>query len=905
MQASPLAYLKYYRRCYREDSHDLSLSNVLKIRQDRRLWIREEENLLSGKLPRQPVVDKVAEEMAKQVDLYRREKRLIYGSLMIKGQINITNGITAQRQLFSPLIYLPAELILDDVEHRCVQVDVTDIRLNNALLRQILNPEIDPQVIDTFPEPVFPLTDIYIAQVGHWLGTHCQVQRLESLARWPFLECASETMKISGTDNIELVCASGLFLADRSRGSRGVLHELNLMQQRQSLSQPLMQLFHLESHREKQQRKTTSHACHLPYQLSLPQQQALKNAALQPLSILSGPPGTGKSFTIAAMAIDRMMHGESVLIVAKTDQAIDVIAEKLRDGFGLEGGFVHANSTSFNKTMRQYLESILLSGQRVTASQNDNSSQQLKQTGAELAKVEKEFSRALWIARYASGHNSGTWLQKLKANFMSRFIKGNALWETQETLQRATQVYNSLAMSEINRTRNEQLADVLQTQRRTMHQFWDALKARNSKTQEERFRDTDFTTITTALPIWLVTVDELSQSLPLHESLFDVVIFDEATQCDIASALPALYRAKRAVVAGDVKQLRHVSFLSRGQQNKFWHEEGLPEHLLENFAYRDKSLLDCVSASLSNQSAVTFLDEHYRSQADLIRFSNQYFYGNRLKIMQARPGGSQQPALEFIYLPEGQRTKTGRNSAEKEAVITLIQSYLDAFRNAVYPPKIGVISPFREQAAFIEKAVEKEFSYEVIQRHALRVSTPYGFQGEERDIMILSMAVDENSARAAAYLNREDMFNVMVTRARKSQVIFHSFIPEVLSHQNLLRQYLGFSHDDKATTTQQNAESFICDFTNQIKQALERAGIQYWVGAFVAGENIDVICQHGESTLGLDLIGYSGDFEGYFDLNTHRTFQRAGLQVLPVPFQLWQSDPERVLREIKNRLSIS
>ncbi|WP_036751986.1 DEAD/DEAH box helicase [Photobacterium galatheae] len=909
MPSASTSYLKYYQRCYREDSHDLSLSNIMRIRQNRRLWITEEEVLLSDKLPRLPVIDSIADEMAKQADLYRREKRLIYGCLMIKGQVSVTSGFTNQRQLFSPLLYMPADLTQDDAGHRCIQIDNTDIRINNSLLRQILKPEFEPHVTDTFPVPVFPLTDVYIAQIGHWLASYCQIQHLENLAQWPLLDCASNAVNMPERNEVALVCSSVLFLADRSRGSRGVLHELNQMALRPTLSLPLLQLFRsseeTKSQPKKRNQRQTLHACHLPYQLSLPQQQALKNAANLPLSILSGPPGTGKSFTIAAMAIDRMMHGESVLIVAKTEQAIDVIAEKLRNSFGLESGFVHTNSASFNKTMRQYLETILLSGQKATTSQSQSSAVQLAKSSTQLSKAESAFSRALWIARYASGYSSGSWFQKLKANLLKIVTPDDSLWHTQETLHQMTQVYNALAMSEMNRIRGEQLADVLESRRVVLHQFWDALKARHSKTQEERFQNTDFETITSALPIWLVTVDELSQSLPLFESLFDVVIFDEATQCDIASALPALYRAKRAVVAGDVKQLRHVSFLSRSQQTTFWQEEGLPEHLLENFAYRDQSLLDWVSCGLSSQNAVTFLDEHYRSQADLIHFSNQHFYDNRLKIMQARPGSAHQPALEFIYLAEGKRTKAGRNSKEKETVIALIESYIDSYKDAVYPPTIGVISPYREQATYIEKAVEKHFSYNVIQRHNIRVSTPYGFQGEERDIMILSMAVDENSSRAAGYLNREDMFNVMVTRARKSQIVLHSLLPETLSHQNLLRRYLSDTHNGHMAADQRSAKSIICDFTSQIKQALERAGIQHWIGAFVAGENIDVVCQHGEITLGLDLIGYNGEFEAYFDINSHRTFQRAGLAVLPVPFRLWQSEPERILQEIKSRLKIN
>ncbi|QUJ68818.1 AAA family ATPase [Photobacterium sp. GJ3] len=911
MSAAPIhSYLSYFRRCYREDSQDLSLSNIAKLRADRRVVIEEEELLFSGMLPMLPVSHPDAESLSIQADLSRREKRLIYGTFLVKGKISVSHGFSTERQICSPIIFMPAEFQKDESGHLCIQAKTDDIRLNRDILRQILKPDIDPQTIDTFPMPDYPVRDIDISQMGHWLRVHTQISALEHLANWPQLESAKAVMKMPRTGKVELSCGSLLFLAERSRGVRGTLHELNELISETAFSQPFNALFPRQvapdfTPASKKNVNQTFH-CSLPYQLSLPQQAALNNAANYPLSLISGPPGTGKSFTIAAMAIDRMMQGESVLIVAKTEQAIDVIAEKLRDSFGLDNGYVHATSLSFNKTMRQYLEQLLHSGINVTASHgNFPQAQQRKLESAakQLRHAERTFSKALWISRFASGENSGVWFKKLQARVHSLWNDHHKLWDKQKHLHETTQLYHQVAMTEINRVRATQIERVLQKNRAQLHQFWDALKARHSKTQEERFANTDFSIINQAFPIWLVTTEELSQSLPRQESMFDLVIFDEASQSDIASALPAIYRAKRAVVAGDVKQLRHISFLSRAQQSQFWQLENLPPSELEKYAYRDRSLLDLVSACITDQTAVTFLDEHFRSQPDLIHFSNQYFYQNRLKVMKARPAASQQAALSFQYIPDGQRSRTGKNDQEKAAVLSLIETHILASTAEALPLSIGVISPYREQAMYLESAIESFFPHEVIQRHAIRVSTPFGFQGEERDLMILSMAIDAQSNRAAAYLNREDMFNVMITRARQAQIVVHSVLATDLSPQNLFRRYLQENHQETAEPA--SATVILCDFAQQMKASLEHAGIQYWVHSAVAGENIDIICQHQGNTLGLDLIGYEGEFESYFDIHTHRTFQRAGLSVLPVPYKLWKKEPERVITEILERLNIS
>jgi superfamily I DNA and/or RNA helicase len=405
-------------------------------------------------------------------------------------------------------------------------------------------------------------------------------------------------------------------------------------------------------------------------------------------------------------------------------------------------------------------------------------------------------------------------------------------------------------------------------------------------------------TVLEAFPIWLVTADELSQSLPLIESMFDLVIFDESTQCDIASALPALHRAKRAVVVGDDKQLRHVSFLSKSKQAELWKQSGFADSTLVKYSYRDQSLLDVVSDSLDSQACVAFLNEQYRSKSSLIAFSNAQFYNGRLKVMQSRPSVSAQPALHFMRV-DGKRTATGRNTAEKNTVTELLSLHIERYRHAPIKPTIGVISPYRDQAEFIENAVCKQFTQDELAAFDVRVATPYGFQGEERDIMVLSMAVDANSTRAAAYLNQEAAFNVAVTRAKEKQIVVYSLDPEDLSHNNLFRRYLDFTHQEEV------AGSVIekaCTFTELLKERLEALGMSVWIGFEIAGQDVDIVCEYGGKILGIDLIGYRGEFESSFDLDTYQMLSRAGLEVLPVSYAMWQKDSEQVVEAIRQRV---
>ena len=86
-----------------------------------------------------------------------------------------------------------------------------------------------------------------------------------------------------------------------------------------------------------------------------------------------------------------------------------------------------------------------------------------------------------------------------------------------------------------------------------------------------------FTSISEVLPVWCVTNLSVRGSLPFEAGLFDIVVIDEASQCDIASLVPLLYRARRAVIIGDPQQLRHISALRQDQNARLLEKHGLAE----------------------------------------------------------------------------------------------------------------------------------------------------------------------------------------------------------------------------------------------------------------------------------------------------------------------------------------
>ena len=381
--------------------------------------------------------------------------------------------------------------------------------------------------------------------------------------------------------------------------------------------------------------------------------------------------------------------------------------------------------------------------------------------------------------------------------------------------------------------------------------------------------------------------------------MFDLVIIDEATQANIAACLPALQRAKAALVVGDNKQLRHFSFLSRAKQTQIHTQLGLAQDCRGLMSYRDASMLDLVSQSLTSQSQVVFLNEHFRSKPELIQFSNQQFYQGMLKIMQHRPCTSS-GHLHRIQVT-GARDSKGVNRLEAEALIQKLSQLIDDQMNTLVPSSIGVLSCFHNQTEYLSQQIMARFSAQQIERHQLRIATPFGFQGEERDIMLISFSITANDSRAAVYLNRTDMFNVAITRAKQAQWLFLSVQEHELAKHSLLAKYLESAGQFQAA---HNYVDALDTFGQSVAHAIEEKGITVWRAYHMAGLELDILCRYGDQYLAIDLIGYPGPWADFFDIELYKLLQRAGIKLIPVSYGLWCQQRELCIQQICNQFKL-
>ncbi len=304
------------------------------------------------------------------------------------------------------------------------------------------------------------------------------------------------------------------------------------------------------------------------------------------------------------------------------------------------------------------------------------------------------------------------------------------------------------------------------------------------------------------LPCWAVTSLSARGKVPFQPGFFDIVVFDEASQCDIASALPLLYRAKAAVVIGDPKQLSHISSLRRGQDQQFLDKFNLlSTH--PHWAYSYNSLFGLASGLCSPSSIINLVD-HHRSHADIIEFSNRQFYEQRLRVatryenlnrVNPKEGGVRWVNVQGAA--KGAPSGGAINTIEVKAVVDeLIKLVLDRG----YKGTVGVVSPFRAQANAIDAAVKRNNELDMALINQKFISnTVHKFQGDERDVMIFSPVLSKGMPRTSAYFlqNNGNLFNVAITRARAQLIVVGDLAQCGASDVGYLAEFAKYSENLK------------------------------------------------------------------------------------------------------------
>ena len=388
--------------------------------------------------------------------------------------------------------------------------------------------------------------------------------------------------------------------------------------------------------------------------------------------------------------------------------------------------------------------------------------------------------------------------------------------------------------------------------------------------------------------VWLLTPEVVSEIIPLEMGVFDVLIFDEASQMYVEKGIPSIYRAKKVVIAGDHKQLRPSS-LGSGRIDFANDDDDDSEDDEVSAALEEESLLDLARARYDN----ILLNFHYRSKyEELIAFSNYAFYSGKLYVS---PNAVQpeRPPIE-VYKVNG-LWENKSNLAEAKKIVELLKDFFMQRRNN---ETVGIITFNVSQRDLINdlidaesvkdpafgKAVNDEMNrFDNGEDVGLFIKNIESVQGDERDVIMFSIGYAKNKEgrlmQRFGWLNNrggENRLNVAISRSKKKIFIVRSFEPEELQVDDakndgprILKKYLQYA-TAISNGEKELAESILNSFSNErwkpdnivmgdspvldrVYNALVRKGYTVERDVGIGGYQIDLaIKQEGRFILGIE-----------------------------------------------------
>ncbi|MBI5224343.1 hypothetical protein HY989_00570 [Candidatus Micrarchaeota archaeon] len=471
-------------------------------------------------------------------------------------------------------------------------------------------------------------------------------------------------------------------------------------------------------------------------------------------------------------------------------------------------------------------------------------------------------------------------------------------------------------------------------------------KTKNPWSMRKLVREFNDKGILDVFPVWLTSPETASAIFPLKAGLFDVVVFDEASQITLEHAVPSLYRSKSVAVAGDEKQLPPFDlFSSHLTSDDGGEDDSLSKQEL-NELLSVKSFLQLAKRRYPE----VMLNWHYRSKyEELISFSNYAFYSGRIRTIANTQNDKKEPSIKWLKV-DGKWDKR-RNRIEAEKVVELISQTI----SKPNPPSIGVVTFNSSQKDLIENLLDKKalsdskfyINYkrelereENEEIQSLFVKNIENVQGDERDLIIFSIgyAPTVEDGKVVSQFGTlsidggENRLNVAITRAKEKIIVVSSIDPLQLrapSEGSLgvsyLRKFLeyakniseGKNEDASAILRGFGKENFdkIAHDSSLLAESiglierLQKSGfdVKKNVGYSKGTFDLAIVDKNNphKFSLGIEIDGvnYSGILDAKDrDVYSQNILEDRGWKTYRLSSRDWWADSDGVMREIKQEL---
>lgn len=940
-----------------------------------------------------PLSSKKAFEIAYKFAAKQKELDLLLGVVFIAGTIKKKDK---KVKILSPLLFLNLEALRSKDE---VIFSVSDdvVELNHSLLAKLV-PSSQEDEID------IRLQDIY-QNLPSWPFNHDDLQNFISLLSNAFPDSFEykkddfedytpiDDFDISATPKIYY--SNSIVLAPKREAEGTVVNELLQLSENLLNQTAIDTLFETEESIISNQKTGLNEVSGEenewtdlnPLDLSDEKQKILQAVRENKLTVITGPPGTGKSFTILGIILDHLLAGKRVLFVSKMDKAVDVVVSNLEKKIGVFSVARSGNrkaqrsladkiskvtgpNSPVKKTTQKQIDDIkekyhliergienyksdfesILNQERSWGGfqekieeldqdlgdfsiNNDlhidiDQAEKLKNTAKkshEWSDPTNFFLKTWWgkkrisslknklnLPADASLEQVISSIEKIKLKTSQKEIETEIV-----DFENANEIWNKI--SSLKNEAHKQAQDLINSillgnlyvilsnheKRLQLRNLRTALLSANIQKKQELLSKVDPETLVTAFPFWASTTNHLSQILPLEPGMFDLVIFDEASQCDLASSLPALYRANRAVIVGDPQQLKHVVFMSKQIEQAAMINNNLKSEDRLLYRYSERSLFD-VAEDRVEQGSNFILDEHFRSDPRIISFSSDHFYEGSLRIMTNHPVKQvSQNAIEVRYV-NGRRLKnSAENPTEVEAIFSELKRIIKDSSKQSIKPTIGVLCPFRDQVDAITKELPKHISLEDMDKHEIVIGTAHSLQGDEKNIILLSLSIDPNYHHGTLrFLEQPNVFNVSITRAKDKLIVFSSVKNTDLPH-GILNDFLTYA--EKTIDEKISDDLYDSKFEKEVATALRNMGYKVWPQFKVAGFKIDLVVGNNDNFIAVECDGPTHfDVEErapYHDSWRQGILERAGWQFVRISHREWENDKKEALMRVAKELN--
>lgn len=537
-----------------------------------------------------------------------------------------------------------------------------------------------------------------------------------------------------------------------------------------------------------------------PFGLNLSQEIAVTKALTNQVSIIEGPPGTGKTQTILNIIANLLINDKTVAVVSNNNSAIENVYEKLEANHlsffaamlgnkdNQEAFFANQQETypqDFNKTEndsfknREALEKNIAHIKETLQANNDlaKASQELEALKTE----QKHFmdmltSRAVdmasheeYLSKLSLNNVLSFWTQlesllfhdkkitfffKIKALFKYKIfsfslyqypleeiilILQKCFYEVKERELENTilTLKNLLKNANFETMLKQYTADSMRLLELHLSEKYNLSHARQQFQKDVLWKDSN--QFVREYPVILSTTYSL-RNCTSKDFLYDYLIIDEASQVDVVTGGLALSCAKNVVIVGDLKQLPHIvgKDIEKVVNDVF-------NHYALATSYHYKNSLLASALKVFDDVPKTLLKEHYRCHPKIIDFCNKKFYHNELIIL-SKEGDSKSP-LVLVNTAEGNHARGKSN-----------QRQIDVIKNEILPrldvKSLGIISPFRDQV--------NKLSSEITQELSIEIDTVHKYQGREKDIIVITTVVNEENE----FADNPNLLNVAVSRAK-------------------------------------------------------------------------------------------------------------------------------------------